>query len=423
MKKISIDLLPHQVEFVESKNYITAMACSVGSGKSFVSAFKILYSLIEGKKAIIFSSYRDQIKDVLIPEIEQLSEAWGVKTKINKTNFSIKCGDGIALAYSNKNYAKMRGLTKISLAIIDEAQDVLPDALPVIEARMRGVENPQIFITGTGTGTQTWWAKKAMDPETNLIKADIYSNIRYNGRDYVERMVNSYKDMPEEFIRRELYGEFVDGGENGLFPKINEIDAWNGDTRITAGLDIAGTGSDLTAIFIMQGNRLLHIEALKTPTHKETYDFIDKMHERFKFDVLRYDATGIGNQYSFSGKPYKSIRVVFGEPGNFKFRFQKDVIFYQCRDMCLNGVVLSKEMKQANHIQNKHWERTKFELYNTQLVDNGTSKIEVECKNRVKRKIKSSPDRADAFALACVPHTVQTPAEEVRMPGARSRYG
>jgi hypothetical protein len=421
VKDIKIDLLPHQIEFVESETRVTAMACAVSVGKSFIVAFDVLAAILKGEKIIIFTQYRFQIKEVILPEIEELAEKWGVKLCINRTDFIIKHGKGKALIFSNKNYLKMKGLTKIKRAYIDEAQDVLPEVLPIIKARMRGVNNPLIRITGTGSHTQSWWAKTAMHPKTNLIKADIYSNIRFNTREYVESLIEDYAELPEEFVRRELYGEFVDGGESGLFGMINEIEAWNGDTRITAGLDIAGTGSDLTCIFVMQGNRILHIETRDTPYHPETYAFVDEMYGKFKWDVLRYDATGIGNQYSFAGKPYKSIRVVFGNPAGFKFKDQRAKIYYQCRDVCWNGVAPSEKMKMPNNIQQKQWERTKFELRSTNLADTGTAKIQIEEKDRIKRKIKSSPDRADAFALACIPQAAEA-AEEVQLPGTRSRY-
>jgi len=387
---VEIELLPHQKKLFESDTYITGMSCAVGAGKSWTVALKIIVDLLQGKRVLIITDTYAQLRDVLINQILGILDEYKIPYNHNKNRQIVNLGKGMMFAKTNKNAETIRGLTKIDTVCIDEAQNIEEKCFNYAMARQRGIPNAKMYLTGTGCSKQHWFAKKCMDPKNTWITADIFSNEKHNKRDYIDRMLDGYKDMPQEFIQRELYGLFTDGSDKSLFDII-KTDALPVFGSIVAGLDIAGTGEDFSCIAVFNGNVLVALRKKKTMDKDILEAWKKEITAEFGVQYWRHDCTGIGNLFRWPD----SQGINFGGGGNGRFLNQRARIYFDLRHKLQQGIAF------GNDSIRKFFENAVMaELMATELDKRESPKIKLVEKGKIRKSIGKSPDLADALALA-----------------------
>lgn len=390
---IKVDLLPHQMRVFQSKSRVTSMSCAVGAGKSYIAALLTIIEMLRNKRVLLIAPTHDMIKDVLILQMREILNDLHIPYKHNKGTQELTLGSGMLFMKTNKSVETIRGLTKINTLIIDECNLIDQRALLYGKARMRGVQDPRIYLFGTGCAKSTFFAKESMKPDTTWIQADIWSNVKYNGREYIENLIKDYEDLPADFKQRELYGAFTDGSEYSLIDKIH-LDVPFVDGPTTAGLDIAGTGADWSAIAVFKGNMLVYLDKRKTNEEAQLQAWRTTVNNMHKIDRWVHDASGIGNLFQWKD----STPLNFGAAAGTRFLNQRTRIYFDLKDKLAKGICFLNSEVRAR------WEKEAvLEIMMTKLAEKNSAKLQLIPKADIKKALGRSPDVADALALASIP--------------------
>lgn len=396
---ISWDLLPHQWEVLQSDAEVTSMSCAVGAGKTYMAATLAIYNLLEGRKVLLIGPTLSQLNNAIIRQMLYILEEKGIQYKHNKSLNKFDLGtNGELVAGSAENIESWKGVSKIDVLIIDECQlianqDVYGYASSRIRDGKKGVKG-KTYLFGNGCENTHWFAKESMKPECKWITVDAWQNERFNGKGYADRLCKLYMDMPKEFIDRELYGLFTSGSaSSSIFSTVN-MEAKFEDGPTLAGMDIAGTGDDYSAISIFRGNMLIWMEKKKTRIDTELKPWQAEMNTLFGVDHWNVDSTW-GIPMEWQGE-YTNCN--FGSSGGFRFANLRTKMYFDLKEKLYKGICFA-ETWLKNMFMDECW----LEMMCTKLRETENNKLILIDKGQIRKIIKRSPDMTDSLALASIP--------------------
>jgi hypothetical protein len=369
------------------------MSAGIGSGKSWTVAFLAIFHLLQGKRVLMIAPTGSMIRDVLILQMKEILDSYNIPAKLKTGQQLLRLGEGILFLRTEHSKHTINGLTKINTTIIDECRFVSELACAYAESRMRGIEDAKLYLTGTGASKHTWFAKKCLNPENTWINVPYTANIRFNGQEYIDRMTALYADLPKEFRDRELYGLHTDNDEFSLFYDV-KIDVPEQPGKITAGLDIAGTGADYSACAIFNGNKLIFLGKKKTQNELELKFWQKELTNQYVVEQWFHDATGIGNLWQFPN----SIPVNFGASGGNRFANKRARIYFDLKEKLQTGICFANA-----EIKRLFTTEVMQELTLTKLSDKDKAKLTIDPKDEIRKALGRSPDLSDALALASAP--------------------
>lgn len=399
---MDIKLLPHQYSFINSNNFVTIMLCSRGAGKSYAAGVLIGLKLLNGFSGIGVAPIYTTLREVLIPSTIQFLTSAGVSFTYNKSENKITLSNGASVIFiSGDNAERLRGFTDKHFLIIDEAVLCSESVYTLGIACLRGinVKNPQVYLMSTPGGSSHWTSKIAKNTNNLHITADIFKN-KHNGAAYVENMLREYQNLPEAFVRRELYGEIVDLDSNSMFNRgewtILTSNSEHKPGKTVIGIDVAG-GGDYTSICAINGNRIICIEKMLTPELDDLRTFVFSHCSRLNPDVIRVDTGGIGHflpqelQKIFANADVQGIN--FGCNAKKPYYNKRAEMYADIKDRIAEGLHFSPA------INKKYIAEIEEELFATPFIDkNGL--LALPDKSIIKRSISRSPDLTDSLALA-----------------------
>lgn len=400
-------LLPHQYDFVTSEHTITVMLCARSVGKTFAASVLLLKKLLENKNGLIIAPTFKTIKDAIMPQIIDTFTAAGLVQgkhySFNKSDLTITMNTG-AKVYSRsaERSDSPRGLTNLSFMYVDEAAFLDEDIYSVGLLTLRGadVRHPQVYITSSPSSSSHWTSKLAKLPTTKHITATIFDN-KHTGEAFHNLMVEQLANLPEAFVRRELYGEIVDLDTNSIFTRtewnsLTAIKEWN-TFKTIVGIDVAG-GGDFSSITAINGNRVIAIEKMLTPELDDLRTFVIAHCNRLKPDIIRIDTGGLGHflpnelQKMFPNAEIQGVN--FGGSAKKPYNNARTEMYFSIKDRIAEGLHFDP------NINKKYITEIEEEMFATPAIDsNGL--LALPKKDIIKRQIGRSPDITDSFALAC----------------------
>lgn len=403
---MNLKLLKHQLKFVKSEEYITVMLTSRGAGKSHAAGSVIGKHLIEGKSGIGVAPIYTTLREVLIPSTLLFLDTCKIPYTYNKSEskITLKHNKASIIFISGTEPDRLRGFTEKSFLIIDEAVLCKEDVFTLGLACLRGqsVKKPQIYIISTPGGSTHWTSKLAKNDKNLFITATIFDN-KYNGEVYIKNMLEQYKDLPDEFVRRELYGEIVDLDNNSMFTrtewqKLIDTSTNYVDGPCIVGVDV-GYGGDYSSICIIKGNEIKHIAKAITPELFDLKKFIIKEISGYKVDLMQIDRTGVGQnapQEIQDILPDIDVRGVHFGSGSSKVGYanKRTEIHFDIKDRIKEGLHFSSNInEQIIH-------EIEEEMFSTCTLLNNKRDFIIAPKASVKSLLGRSPDILDSLALA-----------------------
>ena len=131
-------LFPKQREFLNSTAPITYLCCGRGFGKSFVASLLITINFLQGKRIIALAQNFKALNEVLFQEIRNRLEELEIPARIDSHAMKITYGNGVIYGASYEGLESVRGLSKISLAVCDEAALSPPKLFETLTPCLRG---------------------------------------------------------------------------------------------------------------------------------------------------------------------------------------------------------------------------------------------------------------------------------------------
>ena len=126
--KIDKFLFKQQLDFVRDPAKFATAVCSVRSGKTTACAADLIDTCLsrDGVKALYITLARSSAKRIVWPDLHNIIREFNIPAQFNETELSIKFANGSIIYCSGANTEaeteKLRGLSNVALAYIDESQ-------------------------------------------------------------------------------------------------------------------------------------------------------------------------------------------------------------------------------------------------------------------------------------------------------------
>ena len=325
-KKITQDLLPHQLKFCEDIDHRKlALVCGFGAGKTYalVSKSIILASMNVGCISAIFEPTAPMLRDILMRTMNELLELWEIPftfraSPLPEYQLQFKEGVHTILLRTILTYQRLRGQNLCAVGF-DEADTVnkrdAEQAMNMALARLRSGDVQQFYATTTPEG-HSWafdtFEKNAKD-DTRLIKAKTSDN-PYLPEGFIDSLLENY---PPQLIQAYLNGNFCNLTTGQVYDKFDrnihvlETDpVINEHEPIRVGIDF-NIGNMNAVIGIATGNKFIVIDEI-AKSH-DTDSLAKEIKAKYPFNKIYVypDASG-GNRSTNASKTDIQILESYG---------------------------------------------------------------------------------------------------------------
>lgn len=411
--RVELSLLPHQKRLLNSTSPFVFAVFGRGSGKSYTLSIIALLSLLQGKNAILCAQRYDSLKDVLFREIKLRVAEWGLADYVQFKENPVRAMYNGHTLYGGSFDAvdALRGLTEISLLILDECALAPLDILDVLAPCLRGpgVENPRIIGATTPNSKSQWNFKFA---EAYKYGWEIQTATTYDNKFLTPEQIKIIEQaIPSQAMRdQELNAKIVTGGAASAIIKLNEFPSIAGlttDTRVIAGLDLSqGVDRDASAFVVRKGRKVIEMVKWYDMSHEEIVKYIRDFHRQTHIDELNIDIAMSEYVYNILKYEISCEQVPFGSSAsddgkanyaNKRAEIYANLVWEIQHGLCVEGFDLTGELKRELCMTT--WER----------MPNG--KFILCKKDELRQLLGASPDIADALALTCLSrYTADDPA-------------
>lgn len=355
-------------------------------------------SLLKGKRTLAIAQTNQAIREVLVPEIlARLNEIIPGKFKFNQTSNKIVFGKGIIYLGSYESLESLRGLTRVSLIILDEAALAPPNIFEVVAFCMRDCdEEPKIRMMSTPRSAN-WLTEYVKKNNIPVITAKTSDNKRITPKE-IELMKKASID--ENSWRREFYGDEIDDDTTGvLFTSILLTSApkflRRNNDGYAIGIDCSGLGKDSNVIVVRNQNEILDIVEKKVASNAELCSIVRGLimtHGKGNLSHIAIDeAYGLDLHERLTEAGIIATIVPFGGKANNQAYANRRAEMYINLKKGIEEYGL-KGMTEELH----------RELQATKYILNNNGKIQLIPKDEIKLNIGRSPDIADALALTYI---------------------
>ena len=381
-----------------SKEPILYARMGRGAGKSYTASMLAVMSLLKGKRTLAIAQTSQAIREVLVPEIlARLNEIIPGKFKFNQTSNKIVFGKGIIYLGSYESLESLRGYTRISLIILDEAALAPPNIFEVVAFCMRDCdEEPKIRMLSTPRSAN-WLTEYVKKNNIPVITAKTSDNKIITQKE-IELMKKASID--ENSWRREFYGDEIDDDTTGvLFTSILLTSApkflRRNNDGYAIGIDCSGLGKDSNVIVVRNQNEILEIVEKKVASNSELCSIVRGIimtHGKGNLSHIAIDeAYGLDLHERLTEAGIIATIVPFGG------KAKNPAYANQRAEMYINLKKGIEEYGLKGITEELH-----RELQATKYILNNNGKIQIIPKDEIKLNIGRSPDAADALALTYI---------------------
>ena len=413
MRQVELKLLPYQRQLLRSQSPFTFAVMGRGSGKSYTLSIIALLTLLEGKNIIACAQRFDSLRDVLFREIKLRVYEWGLQDAVKFKENPIRAtyGDHVIYGGSAENLDGLRGLTEISLLLLDEVALFPIDAIDILAPCLRGptVVNPRIVGCTTPNQKSQWNFRfaEAYKYGWEIITATTYDN-KFLTPEQIKLIEQA---IPSQAMRdQELNAKIVTSGASSAIIHLNEFPSIPGlttDERVIAGLDLSqGVDRDASAFVVRKGRKVIEMVKWYDKSHEEIVQYIRDFNKRTKINSLNIDIAMSEYVYNILKYEIPCEQIQFGSAAsdeskesmaNRRAEIYSNLVWEIQHGLCVEGFDLTGELKRELCMTT--WERT----------PNG--KFILIKKDSLRQLLGSSPDIADALALTCLDkYTADDPA-------------
>lgn len=382
---------------------------------------------VPGNRVLLARKESVAFKNTTLVTLLQLIPSSTVHRKVEQqflfTNGSVLIYTGLG---TEKDNEKIRGL-EIGFLGIDEASEVDRNTFETAASRLRwkpAMDAKRIKVRLTSNPSPGWLKEDFIDsPRTKIVKDGDGNPVLDEFGDPIEEQMYYYikatmRDNPhvdDEYRQQaeEIYADnpvwleaMVNGdwdaftGNDQVIPSYQIIDAMEHNkatigTPTIWGLDIARKGDDSTVLFECSGSKFRQVKEWKKKGLEvwgpEILDIYKE--SKIKPQLINVDDIGIGglgvDYLAMNGLPARGLNVSrVSKHNSNKYTNMKAEIWWNLRNRFKNETL---EIPNDNIL--------KTELGSVKF-DYVSGRVMIPDKEKIKKNLGRSPDRADAFVLA-----------------------
>lgn len=264
---VGIELWPHQLEFMQSKRRIVVVASARQIGKSTACAVKAIHTAFSKQSKVLVVSPSLRQSGLMFNTIRQYIQESDLLrgSLVDDTKTYIKLSNGSELWCLPDSPAQIRGFSKVTTVIVDEANFCSQELLRAVQYSLLTVSDSQLFMISSPWSIDHWFYRyyqDGMDKKDPTVASFHYT---YEAspliqKDYVERMKDK---ITEEEYKTEILGDWI-GDEDAYFDYelvescIADYSLLDPDDRenkpkvyVWGGIDWAGRGRDDTVVMFI----------------------------------------------------------------------------------------------------------------------------------------------------------------------------
>lgn len=398
--EVELKLLKHQRALYNSKKEIAGLVCGRGAGKTVILSWLIVLAILNGERVLAFSQDYKGLSQNLFGQVLEIFEKLNLKPAYNQNAHTIKYGKGIVLGYSYENVESCRGLTEISLLVLDELFLAPASIFAIASPCLRGNFDPKIRFASTprkGSVWNRWCLENMRSGKIDVFQAKMDDNTLVS-KSSIELQKQTIQDATMK--RQEIDGEIMLDDEESYvisekdFPeKILDNSA---DKPLVIGIDGSGMGRDKSVICIRKGNKIVDISkydrldpfdassAIKRRLMTKGYNSSDI----YEINIDMGYGEGL---YAVLSREYGNVNLIpfGGKAENVSYSNKRSEMYFN----------LAKAIKNGMYIDDKD---LKEELLNTRFLLDKNDRYLLIPKEEIRLMIHRSPDTADALALTFV---------------------
>lgn len=400
-------------------NRYVAVHSAHSLGKSFVAAALMAWWIGSHKPGSAFvvstAPTFSQVRVILWKELRRLHANKHLPGTLNLTEWWLN-GELVAMGRKPADYdpAAFQGIhAQYVLVIIDEACGVPVDIFDAADSlatnegcRVLAIGNPDdrgshfYDICQPGSG----WKVIGIDglESPNFTNEEVPDSLRQLllSQVWVEERKQRWGEDDPRYVSK-VRGRFPTNAENGVIPYSAIIacqqESEAGEGPVELGVDVAA-GGDRSVIAVKQGRKALIAWEGKTTDSEDLVDeiiaaILQYRAERVKVDVIGWGWGVVGSlirRQSEHGAEIVGVNVAETSNEPEKFHRLRDEMWWMGRDLCKNNLWDLSEID----------DEAVGELIAPRWKLDAKGVIKVEQKDDTRKRIKRSPDKADALLLA-----------------------
>jgi hypothetical protein len=381
---------------------LVIMQCSVGAGKTYICALWLIINMLKGRRMVAGALTHGALMKTLFATIEEIAFKIGVKCELNKQDKTMKVGSGITFGYSNEAPKDVLGLSNIYGICIDESARCCEEFYNNLSDRIRGenIEEPRKRLISSPfmePSAQWWNDLKKVHPEA-VIRATLYSN-PFVSEKYIRELEERY-GIGTPLYKMQVLGEDIAADYLNAILRIGDFVDLAGSRFSRAvrpwyyGIDLAGSGRDLTAAATINETGLLDMKTIMQIDTVMQKNMILEAYEQSSLSNGAMDSGGLGIGVYDNIKHIPRVKM---EAVNFAQSPSKDMYMNIRSEMYCEA---AQAIRDGFYVDVASNQELVEELRNTQVFVNERGKLQIIPKEDIRKNIGRSPDRADALVLA-----------------------
>lgn len=392
---IQINLMKHQRAALNSKKQIAGIVGSRACGKTIYMSVEAFLEIVKGGRVLVLAQNYKSLKLNIFREIQNRFYEAGLKPEVNTSEMSIRFGNGELYGFTYEAIDSTRGLTEISLLLLDELAYAPVNLLSTVTPCLRGTEHGSRMRFGTSPKKGSIWNKWFKDPtvDKDMFTATMFENTELSEED-IELQKKAIKD--EAQYQQEVLGVILDDDvQFGIirvadYPTVRKAPC--GQRRL--GIDCAGSGADYNVFVVVDGSGILEKVKIQNADTFALFNTADRLIRDYEVKTVNIDCTGgFGNGLKDLLMMNRPGLLVYGI--NFGQK-PKDETYLNARaEMYFN--LASKIRDDGFFVDDVD---VREELQYTTYEINAAGRTYIVPKQSIKELIDRSPDTADALALA-----------------------
>ncbi len=319
---VGVELWDHQLQFMTSMSRIVVVASARQIGKSTACAIKAIHTAFSNQSKVLVVSPSLRQSGLMFATIRQyIQESDPLRgSLVDDTKTYIKLSNGSELWCLPDSPAQIRGFSKVSTVIVDEANFCSPELLRAVQYSLLTVPSSQLFMISSPWKIDHWFYRYYQDGMDKKDPTVASFHFTYEAspliqKDYVERMKDK---ITEEEYKTEILGEWI-GDEDAYFDyelvesciadydlvNLNEVD----HGQVWGGVDWAARGRDDTVVMFVsqlhlgdlqdgiEGEVLIipYYEAFRKTNYTTVIERIIELNKKFSIQKLISEMNGIGD--------------------------------------------------------------------------------------------------------------------------------
>jgi len=360
--------------------------------KSYVASLYIVVNFLRGLRVIALAQNFKALNEVLFMEIRARLDEMEIDYHFERQNMKITYGKGVIFGASYENLESIRGLSRISVAVCDEAA-LSPNTLfSSLSPCLRG-EGIDPYIRLLSTPRKGSWLNMYIKdhPETvEVIQAKTSDNPLITD-EQLQLMKQSM--VNRDILQQELDGVMLDIDSDSSIVRYRDFikDKRDSAKQKWLGSDMAGLGADSNAYVVIDKFGVVEYKTIQEQDTFQKAETINSLWDNHSVISGCIDATGGYGQ---------------GAEDLLKQR-GRDILGVNFADKATDpdkypNVRTQMYLELAEEVKNGFWipEEARAELLAQSVTINNKGKLALIPKADIKKVLGHSPDLCDAIALS-----------------------